>query len=358
MYQCQYRFQKQYLYFFLTIASPRYELIYQLYGKKKGFECSSIRYNMSSWFWCGKRAFLSDSFSVAERTKPRRSKLCHSSCDLLLWNFWSWFQVRVAPTPPQLYRHPSLVLLIKWRGSHKAAERAWVFISEVDQTSLCLSACLSAYLSAWMSLHFWGCISVFQLVCLRFCLSHLSVRLPVRSPCLSSCSTASVYLPLSPRLSLCNLTCLLSLVFFRAWLVGWPTFGLIRVTYRRAAGTHMHAHTRINMNAQAAHSASHWPSALARTANHPLISTTDLWVFKTHSLIWSTTCVHKDPALQPRLHFFFLIFRSLHQGGIWGYDNIQAYICSCVHTQRAIITLLHHTRESCGKPREAAESEV
>lgn len=27
--------------------------------------------------------------------------------------------------------------------------------------------------------------------------------------------------------------------------------------------------------------------------------------------------------------------------------------CSCTHTQRAIITLLHHTRESSGKPKEA-----
>lgn len=155
-----------------------------------------------------------------------------------------------------LHRHSfitiyPLVLLIKWQGSHKAAERGRSFISELNQTSLCLSACLSAYLSACTSVHFLACVSFFQDVCLHVCLSHLSVCLPCLlahlsiSPCLSSSLTASIYLPLSPprpRLSLCNLTWPLSLVFFRAWLVGWPTFGLIRLTYRRAAGTHTHKH--------------------------------------------------------------------------------------------------------------------
>lgn len=58
--------------------------------------------------------------------------------------------------------------------------------------------------------------------------------------------------------------------------------------------------------------------------------------------------------------FFLIIFRSLHQGGIWDYDNIPANIYSHTHTytEGAIVTLLHHTRGSSGKPREEAEKEV
>lgn len=38
-----------------------------------------------------------------------------------------------------------------------------------------------------------------------------------------------------------------------------------------------------------------------------------------------------------------------------GFGNMTKYqqTHSCTHTQRALITLLHHTRESSGKPKEA-----
>lgn len=208
-----------------------------------------------SWFtnFMGKRrdlkAQVSDiicrhGFDVVKESfyLPRRSKLCHSSCDLLLWNFSSWFQVRVAPTPPQLYRHPSLVLLIKWRGSHKAAERAWIFISEVDQTSLCLPACLSAYLSACTSLHFWGCISVFQPVCLRVCLSHLSVRLPARSPCLSSRPRPSTCLYLPVCLHATWPACCLWSFSERDWLADRPLGWLELPTAEQLGHTCTHTH--------------------------------------------------------------------------------------------------------------------
>lgn len=97
-----------------------------------------------------------------------------------------------------------------------------------------------------------ACHDVYHFEHLSVILYHLSYHLLCSS--ISLTRSRSVYLPLSPRLSLRNLTLLLSLVFFRAWLVGWPTSGLIRVTYRREAGTHTH----INMNAQAAHSAVCW----------------------------------------------------------------------------------------------------
>lgn len=74
------------------------------------------------------------------------------------------------------------------------------------------------------------------------------------------------------------------------WLAGWLTFGLIRVTYRRAAGTHKHMHAHTNITAQAAYSACNWPEPLAWTTNHPLIITTVLWVCQTCSLISFTSC--------------------------------------------------------------------
>lgn len=67
----------------------------------------------------------------------------------------------------------------------------------------------------------------------------------------------------------------------------------------------------------------------------------------------------KNPSCTTKAGFFFLILSSLHQGKIWEYDSI----LTCTHVQavaheRAIITLLLHTRETSGKPRDAAERGV
>lgn len=149
--------------------------------KRNGFNCWSIRYNISSQFWCGKRVSL----SVAERTKACRSMLCHSSFDLVSWNFLPWFQVRITPTLPQLYHHLSLVPPIKWQGSDKAPERGRGFILEVNQTSLCLllsptplPVCLLSCLPAYQST-FLASVSVCQ-GCLSSCLS-------VTPVCVSTC---------------------------------------------------------------------------------------------------------------------------------------------------------------------------
>lgn len=220
---------------------------------------------------------------------------CHSSRDLLSWDFLSWFQVRVTPAPPQL--HPGSTdqanRLYLWGGSNKPLSPA------VTHPSACSSARPSV----------------------RFQPVRLCVLISAGHTCLCVHLPAGpfLHLPASlcawPRLPTCLYlpVCLCATwpdrcvcIFFRAWLVGWPTSRLIRLTYRRAADTHTHAcrHTHINMNAQALHSASRWPSALAQTANHRLISTTDLRVFKECSLISSTTYVQKDPALQARLECF------------------------------------------------------
>lgn len=126
--------------------------------------------------------------------------------------------------------------------------------AEVNQTSLCLSACLSAYLYVCST-------------CL--CASDWPISR------LSLCLTVSADLTLSPRLSPCNLTCPMSRVFFRAWLAGWLadwlTFGLIRVTYRRATGTHKHMRAHTNINAQAAYSSDQnpWPEPLTIHSSAP-----------------------------------------------------------------------------------------
>lgn len=88
---------------------------------------------------------------------------------------------------------------------------------------------------------------------------------------------------------------------------------------------------------------------LAWTANHPLISTTVLWVCKTFSIIWSTT-------LWARLQFFpvFLeVYIKEEFGNMTKYQQTYSRTHKHTHTQRAIITLLHHTRKSSGKPKEA-----
>lgn len=126
------------------------------------------------------------------------------------------------------------------------------------------------------------------------------------SGCLSSCvfvTPVFVHIPVFPSplsvLLLDHDTCLYlsisvqpdpAVVFglFQS-VTGWLTDLWADETYLPQSSWDTHWHTHINMNAQAAHSASHWPSALARTANHRLISTTDLWVFETRSLISSTT---------------------------------------------------------------------
>lgn len=134
--------------------------------------------------------------------------------------------------------------------------------AEVNQTGLCLSNCLAAYLYVCgtclrASDRPISCLSLwYLLVC-------IGATWPARCP--GSFSKHD-------------------------WLADWLTFGLIRVTYRRAAGTHKHMHAQTNINAQAAYSACNWPEPLARTTNHPLISTTVLWVCKTCSLISFTSC--------------------------------------------------------------------
>lgn len=166
------------------------------------------------------------------------SEPCHSSCDLLFWNFLSWFQVRVALTLPQLYHH---LCTDQMTGQSQSCTG---FIFEANQTSLCFLPSLTRMpVSLHVSLllqptYQFTELSVFTCVC-HTC----SPVFP--SLCPSSRLTESAHLPLSPRLSPCNLTWPLSLVFFRAWLVGWPTFGPIRVTYRSVARTDKctHAHT-------------------------------------------------------------------------------------------------------------------
>lgn len=98
-------------------------------SKKNGSNCSVITYNILSQFRCGKRVFL----WLKEQSLPR-----HSSCDLLSRNFLSWFQVRVTPTQPTTLSPSIHGFTDQMTGSHKAAERGRGFISEMNQTSLCL----------------------------------------------------------------------------------------------------------------------------------------------------------------------------------------------------------------------------
>lgn len=182
------------------------------------------------------------------------SLLWNSSCVLLSWNFSGESRC----VPPQLYRH--LVLPIKWQSSRGKSNQP---------LSLCLSLCIPV------------------------CVQHLSVcfwltnQPPVSMPdCACRPDFISSFVSVQPDLPdvpalFPSMTC---------WLADWLTFGLIRVTYRRAAGTHKDTGARTNINAQAAYSACNWPEPLARTTNHPVISTTILWVCKTCSLISSTSC--------------------------------------------------------------------
>lgn len=168
-----------------------------------------------------------------------------------------------------------------------------------------LLACLPAYHSTSITY-----ISIHRVVCLRLRLSHLLACSPVfPSLCLSSRLTESAHLPLSPRLSFCNLTWRLSLVFFRAWLVGWPTFGLIRVTYRSEARTYKYAHTHARTHAhkqECTGSSFNLTLALSPGLTHKPSTHQhhSMWVSETHKLIWTTTYVQRHPTLHARLEFF------------------------------------------------------
>lgn len=175
--------------------------------------------NAVAVFWCHSRVFPSVS------TNP---------CSSMFWPGETFCM------PPQFFRH--LVLVIEWHDSDKSAEENRGLISSINQkvfVSLhtCLLAChlfvtpvcmlptaqSPACLRAWPCLPTW----LYLLVCLR-------ATWPARWP----------------------------LVFFRAWLVGWLTFGLIRITYRRGthtqthvcAGTHKHECTGILFSVQLARS--------------------------------------------------------------------------------------------------------
>lgn len=199
--------------------------------------------------------------------------------------------------PPQIYRH--LVPPIKWQSSRKEQRQikpAFVSLTVSLHTCMCAAPvcgpptdqsagrlCPRLWLPAWLYLS----------VC-------IGATWPARCP--GSFSEHD-------------------------WLAGWLTFGLIRVTYRRAAGTHKHIHAHTNITAQAAYSACNWPEPLAWTTNHPLISTTALWVCQTCSLISFTSCFGQAAV--------FPYFRRLHQWrdlGIWQNTSKHAH----VHTHKEL----------------------
>lgn len=136
------------------------------------------------------------------------------------------------------YTATTLSPSMHWSNDRAVTKLYWLYLwgesnkplfPAVAHLDACLAACQSTSI-AYVSVH--------RVVCLHLRLSHLLACSPVfPSLCPSSRLTESAHLPLSPRLSPCNLTWPLSLVFFRAWLVGWPTFGPIRVTYRGVVGT-------------------------------------------------------------------------------------------------------------------------
>lgn len=157
---------------------------------------------------------MSVSLSVAERTKPFCLVSRHSSCDLVSWNFLSWFQVRVSPTQPTTFSPSIPASTDQMTGSHKAAERGIISLERIKQVfvscchppqclSLCLPVCLhiSPLFSLCMILS--GCLSSYMSIT-PVCVCLPAVFLFPRCP--SSCLTESVYLPLSLRLSRCNLT--------------------------------------------------------------------------------------------------------------------------------------------------------
>lgn len=92
--------------------------------------------------------------------------------------------------------------------------------------------------------------------------------------------------------------------FFRAWLVGWPTFGLIRVTYRRALRTctHEQEYTGSLFSLHTGPAVLAWtikPSAHQHRRHCECL--------KTHGLIWPTTAhARRFQRLQARLSFSVL----------------------------------------------------
>lgn len=135
-------------------------------------------------------------------------------------------------------------------GSNKAAEKA-----EINKPlSLCLSLCLPVYL------HFTSKPSWTFLTPVWVFVTAQSPVFPSPKPvfvldrvCLPAFISSSVWkqsdLPVVPAL-------------FQS-VTGWLTdLWLIRVTYRRAVGTHTCSHSHINMNAQAGYSARDWPTVL------------------------------------------------------------------------------------------------
>ena len=138
-------------------------------GKKSGFHCSSIRYNMPSWFWCGERVFL----CLLKEQSPAAQCVVIPAVIYCLGISSPGFRWESLLRCHNFITIYPLVLLIKWQGSHKAAERGGCFISEVNQTGLCLlpsptllPVCLPTCLSACMSRNFLACVLVCQVVCL------------------------------------------------------------------------------------------------------------------------------------------------------------------------------------------------